>query len=125
MTLKKSRKGPKGLPDSSLILLINMANPMKERRKIHRLTTLFKIINDDININHNNFKQAKTSRHRRGQAPEGVIPTNTSNSFFIRTTSDWNKLLGQLLSSTVNQPTANIFKTAVHQKFHQTVTSPV
>ena len=101
--------------DYSITAILNDLDwtPMEVRRKTHRLTTLFKMINNDIDINHNKFIQAKTSRHRRGhsnQFQQRYASTDAfANSFFIRTTSDWNKLL----PATVNQPTANTFKTAV------------
>ena len=87
--------------------------PLQQRRKTHRLTTLFKMINNEININYNNIIQPKIARNRRGhsqQFQKRYASTDAyANSFFLRTTSEWNKLLPE----TVNQPSTNTFKTSI------------
>ena len=75
--------------------------PLFERRKCHRLTSLFKILNGHLDIKHGQFLEPKPTRSRRGHSQQFQQKHTKSeafaNSFFNRTIIEWNKLL----SSTV------------------------
>jgi len=89
-------------------------DPLQVRRKSHRLTSFYKIVNGQLDINHSSFITPKITRNRRGhsiQFQQQRASTDAfANSFFIRTIPEWN----QLLTTTVNQPSVNSFKSALH-----------
>ena len=84
--------------------------PLQARRKCHRLTSLYKILNGHLDINHGNLIKSKPARIRRGHSLQFQQQRTNSdafaNSFFIRTVSDWNRLL----PATVTQPSLLTFK---------------
>jgi hypothetical protein len=82
---------------------------LQDRRKAHRLTCLYKIINDQINIT-KELLQPKIDRTRRGHNQQfKLISANTStfaNSFFQRSIVDWNILPQTIIS----KPSKDAFK---------------
>ena len=104
---------------------------MEERRKIHHLTTLFKMINDDIDINHDNFHTSENIQTQKGTF-KPISATVCQHWCFCKLNlylyhmSDWNKFW--FLSST-NQhatlPTASwhLYDSHRIRFFHQNVTT--
>ena len=66
------------------------------RREAHQVTQLYKITNNDIDVDPAHYLQPKTKRSRRGNNKQFVIPQASStpfqNSFFPRTIKLWNNL---------------------------------
>ncbi|XP_072030158.1 uncharacterized protein [Amphiura filiformis] len=69
---------------------------LTDRRETHQVTQLYKIINQDIDIDSSDHLKPKLQRNRRGNNTQFDIPhftsTAYSNSFFPRTTRLWNDL---------------------------------
>ena len=86
---------------------------LEDRRKCHRLTCFLKMLNGNLDIKHEDFIQPKIDRNRRGHSIQyQQLHTNSeafANSFFVRTTTEWNKLL----QSTVDQPSLHTFQNAL------------
>ncbi len=86
---------------------------LQERRRKNRISCYYKILNNHLDIDQTKYISPKTERTRRGHNNQFQIQrTRTdvyANSFFIRTTKDWNKLPPSLIS--INK--ASDFKTAL------------
>jgi hypothetical protein len=99
--------------DSSIILIMQELGwvPLQTRRKCHRLTSLYKMINGQLDVNHNDYIAPKPNRERRGysqQFKQLAARTDAfANSFFARTSPEWNNLH----PLTVGQETPASFKT--------------
>jgi hypothetical protein len=87
---------------------------LEERRKISRLTTMYKIVNNITKIKHTMIKvdHSHVSRHTNSAAYQ--IPHSTKEyekySFFPRTIRDWNKLPDR----TANAVSLDSFKNLLH-----------
>ena len=86
---------------------------LQERRKLHRLTCFYKILNGQLAINHSDLLTPKPCRGRRGHSQQFQQQHANSeafaNSFFMRTITEWNTLL----PGTVNQPSLPTFQNAL------------
>jgi hypothetical protein len=84
--------------DTSITAILDQLNwdTLQDRREFHRLTCLYKILNDQMDIDHTQFISSKSKRPRRGHNNQFIINhTKTDsykNSFFPRTVKTWNKL---------------------------------
>ena len=69
---------------------------LASRREAHQVTQLYKITNNDIDVDATHYLQPKTQRSRRENNKQFVIPQASStpfqNSFFPRTNKLWNNL---------------------------------
>jgi hypothetical protein len=85
---------------------------LHERRRAHRLTCLYKILHDDLDIP-KSYTTPKIDRTRRGHDQQLQVHTSNldpyTNSFFPRTVKDWN-LLPQ---TCINQPSKTTFKQSI------------
>jgi hypothetical protein len=81
---------------------------LQDRRTAHRLTCLYKITNDQVDISKDYIKP-KTDRARRGHNQQLRLYTTNlapfANSFFPRTITQWNNLP----QSTISQPSKDSF----------------
>lgn len=85
---------------------------LQDRRRAHRLTCLYKIHHDELEIPRT-YITPKTDRARRGHDQQFQLYntnlTSFTNSFFPRTIKDWNTLP----QSTISQPTMKSFKQSI------------
>ena len=85
---------------------------LQDRRKIYRLTCLYKIQNNQLDIP-KDYIPPKTTRARRGHDQQYRIYTTRlapfDNSFFPRTIKEWN----DLPKSAINQPSKTTFKQSI------------
>lgn len=85
---------------------------LQDRRRAHRLTCLYKITNDLLEIS-KDYTKPKTDRNRRGHDQQFTL-FNTrlapfANSFFPKTIAEWN-ILPQ---TTISQTTKEAFKSSL------------
>lgn len=71
--------------------------PLEKRRKISRLTFLFKFLHNIVDVDKQSYLQlSKETRTRNSHKFKLQVPVNTKDifkySFFIRTSRDWNNL---------------------------------
>ena len=85
---------------------------LKDRRRAHRLTCLYKIHHDLLDIP-KTYTTPKTDRARRGHNQQFQLYNTKlapfTNSFFPRTIKDWNNLP----QITINQASMNTFKKSI------------
>ena len=88
---------------------------LENRRRAHRLTCLYKIHHDELDIS-KTYITPKTDRNRRGQDQQFELYSTRlkpfRNSFFPRTIKDWNDLPQSLIS------------TDSHDTFKQSIPKP-
>ena len=94
---------------------INM-DSLEKRRKAHRLIIMYKITNNLIDINKQEYLQAAHTRPLRGSHNKKyqILQTGTKSyrhSFFPRTIRDWNGLPAHI----VNSPTVETFTNKLHK----------
>ena len=69
---------------------------LEERRRKQRLTTMYKIINGEIDIPSDRFLTPVARRSRHNNSKSYIIPHARTqfykNSFFPRTITEWNRL---------------------------------
>ena len=101
--------------DTSISAILNNLKwtPLQERRKCHRLTCLYKILNGHLDLDCGSLLEPKPNRSRRGHTQQFQQQHTNSdsfrNSFFIRTINQWNGLL----PATINQPSESTFRNAL------------
>jgi len=87
------------------------------KRKITRLTTMYKIVNGKIAVNIPEYIVGPTRGTRSYQSSKFINIGSNSNTykynFFTRTLKEWNTLSSFLL----NQPSVDAFKSAVTNYF--------
>ena len=80
---------------------------LTDRRETHQMTQLYKIINQDIQIDSSGHLKAKSQRSRRGNNVQFEMPQITSsvfsNSFFPRTVRTWNDLPQEIIVSKTHE----------------------
>ena len=76
---------------------------MEQRRINQRLSTLFKMINNEIDVNHDRYIKPKVNRSRRSHNKQYETTHHTSaphtQSFFVETVKHWNALPNQVVNS--------------------------
>ena len=90
--------------------------PLVDRRREHRITMMYRIINGLVAIPLEQFTERNSSRTRHNHSKTlKIIRTNSDiykNSFFPRTSKDWNNLSDTI----VNIDNLDTFKTSVTLK---------
>jgi hypothetical protein len=100
--------------EASVTDMLNSLNwtSLQDRRRAHRLTCLYKIHHDQLDIS-KTYIAPKTDRERRGHDQQFKLYNTRlapfTNSFFPRTITDWNKLP----QSTINLPSKTSFKQSI------------
>ena len=98
---------------SALMLDMLEWEPLQTRRKVNRLTMLYKINQELVAIQKSTYLKPVNKYTRNSHSNSFMIPTATKNyrkeSFFPRTIREWNSIPPDLLSS----DTPEAFKTAL------------